>query len=162
MRLTISKTGPPLNHRLWTLVYLICFLLGFCIQGRGEATQTVKPIQRIEYHWKILENYIQIMRTRKLLYGKTQGKEKKTQSVTEVSEPQPSPSQAGFEIQTRGRCNRRQPQQHLVAQNLPARRLAHAIWRQDARRSYPATPQSPSGQRTMYGPAGALSVGGTA
>ena len=50
MRITVSKTGPPLNHSLWTFIYLCCFLLGLCMQVKCKG-QTVHQ-WRVTYEFK--------------------------------------------------------------------------------------------------------------
>src|ERR1044071_4302476 len=53
----VSFVSRPLNHRVWTLIYLCCFLLGFCIQGYGENTEKINRPEHIQYTWKLLETF---------------------------------------------------------------------------------------------------------
>lgn len=64
----------PLNHRLWTLIYLLAMFLGLMVGPVfGNEIQKVKPIDRIEYRNRMVENYYELLRLRRLLYGETQG-----------------------------------------------------------------------------------------
>jgi len=168
MRITISKTGPPLNHRLWTFIYLICFLLGFCIQGFGESTQTIHRPERFEYRWKVLEDYIRTQQLYWRLYGnkrveirqRTEKEEKKKTggNLVEIPEPQPTPFETCLPLQSRRTRNRQQPRESFASQNISAYSLAHPVWRPNAGRSYRPAPKSSSGKRTLHRPPGAMSA----
>jgi hypothetical protein len=143
----IHLVNKPLNHRVWKLIYLICFLLGFCIQGYGESTQTINRPQRVEYRNVLVERWIQIQQVKRFIYGKAPGKEKtqKEPTIVEIPEPQPSPYPA--QMQTR----RKRAGEHSLAQDFKTSRVALLIWRKDHRGSYRTFVKSPPSQRPMYG-----------
>lgn len=148
------RTVKPLNHRVWRIIYLICFLFGFCIQGYGEATQTVHRFERVTYQWKLIENIQQWRRTWRVIYGKTQGKEKAQEkpAIVEIPEPQPSPYLA--EVQEW----RQRRRKHPLAQDFKTSRLAYVVRFKNHRGSHFATPQSPPRKRTLYRPPRPLSL----
>ena len=152
-----------LNHVRWTLIYLLCILfsLMFAPIGKANDTTQVKRPVIVKYRLKVLDNYVQYLQVRRMIYGEGQ-KKKKTARLLEIPEPQPSPHQACFEVQRRKHRNRQHRVQLATAQGKAASRLAHALWRQDARRSYRASAQSPQGKRALYRPDGPLSLRGTA
>src|SRR5215212_7226150 len=135
----------PLNHRMWTLIYVltILFSLMFAPYAKGETTNKVTTIQWVEYHNRLLENYVQYLRMRQLLYGKKKAK-KEIPKLLEIPEPQPSPSQADFEVQTRKHRDRRLRLQLTAASLKASPRLARSLRRQDLRGSNRTPPQSPS------------------
>jgi hypothetical protein len=62
MKLTIVKTGKPLNHTFWTFTYLACFLFGLCIQGFAK---TAKLTTQVHFDWQqptLYERYEESMR----------------------------------------------------------------------------------------------------
>lgn len=144
MRITINKTGKPLNHRLLTIIYLICFLLGFCIQGYGEDTTKVTPIQRVEYRWQLYANLQRWYHTWRMLYGKPNRSQ--THSVRTNSQP---PSDTPLPP---GRERQGQP---LAPESRPAFLLASVVpktqrHRTDARRGHCASPARSPGQRALH------------
>ncbi|MEW6126717.1 MAG: hypothetical protein AB1757_06740 [Acidobacteriota bacterium] len=90
MKITITRTGPPLNHTYWKIVYLLCILLSlmFAPVGKAEVTNKVTSIQRVEYHNRILENYIQYLKLRRLL--NVSEKETSASRVQRLSRQMPS------------------------------------------------------------------------
>src|SRR4051812_24578532 len=93
MRITISKTGPPLNHRLLTVIYLICFLLGFCIQGYGEDTKKVNLPDRVTYEWPLYTNAVRTIHMWRLIYGtpKIRSQARKVSNNEQPSPDTPQP-----------------------------------------------------------------------
>jgi hypothetical protein len=151
-----------LNHRLWKLIYLLAIWagmeLGMTLHAHGEVTKpTGKPI--VEYHWKVLQNYNNLMRMRQMLYGKRKAK-KEAPKLLEIPEPQPSPSQADFPLQRRRRGNRRLRLQFALTSPETSSRLARSLWRQNPGRSYLASAKSPQSKRTLHRVVSALSTRG--
>src|ERR687884_1452718 len=70
MKITISKTGKPLNHKLWPFIYLLCFLIGMCGQVKCEDITKVTSIQRVEYRWQLYVNLQNWYHTWRMFYGK--------------------------------------------------------------------------------------------
>jgi len=146
MRITISKTGPPLNHTLWTFIYLCCFIIGFCIQGDGENTRTVNRPERVTYEWPLITNLYRTVHMWRLIYGKPQPHAEKSRQVPDHQQP---PSDTPLPA-------RRERQRQLAT---PARRpaflLASAFQKaerhgKDARRGHCATAARSPGKGPLH------------
>ncbi len=157
----IRIVNKPLNHRRWKTIYLLVILLTlmFAPIGKADITNKVTHSERVEYHWPALQNYINQMRVRQLLYGKRQKKAQKT-VILEIPEPQPTPSETCLSFQRRRRGHRQLRVQFAFTQGQKASRLSCSLRRQNLRGSYRLTPQSPQGKRTLYGSVSALSLRG--
>jgi hypothetical protein len=144
MRITISKTGPPLNHRAWKIIYLLCFLIGMCGQVKCEDTTTVHLPDRVTYEWPLITNLKHTLQMWRLIYGKPN----RSHAYEVPDHEQPSPDTP----QPPGRERQGQPAQ---APQRPAFLLASVVpktQRQgtDARRSHrPPAARSP-GKRTLH------------
>lgn len=141
----ISFVNKPLNHRRWKLVYLLVILLTlmFAPVGKADITNKVTRSERVEYRWPVLQNYINLMRVRQLLYGKTPRQTKKAQIPD--AEPTPYPPQ----IEKRGKRAR----EHLALKGESSRCVALLVRGQDNRRGNRSSTQSPPGKRAVYGQA---------
>jgi hypothetical protein len=134
MRVTISKTGPSLNHRVWKIIYLLCFLLGFSMQVKCEATQAVHRTERVQYTWKLYDNLQHWYRTWRLLYGSPKVQVKAPPQKTR-SEYRHTPLDAqGLLPQTRA-TNRPQRQQRVRSPGFQTPGLPPAFQNKVARRS---------------------------
>jgi hypothetical protein len=143
MRVTISKTGKPLNHRVLKVIYLLCFLVGMCGQVKCEHTTTVHLPKRVTYEWPLITNLQHTIRMWRIIYGKPNPQ---THSVRTNSQPSPdTPKPPGRERQG----------QPASFTGRPAFLLASAFsqskWQgTDARRGHCAAPQSPQGKGPLH------------
>jgi hypothetical protein len=141
----ISIQNKPLNHRRWKLIYLLVILLTlmFAPIGKADITNTVTRSERVEYHWPALQNYINLLRVRQLLYGKTPRQTKKAQIPD--AEPTPYPPQV--------EKGRKRAREHLALKGAASRRLALLVRGQDHRGGNRTPLKSPPGKRAVYGQA---------
>ncbi len=156
MRVLINRNPKPLNHRVWRIIYLVCFLLGFCIQGKCEDTTTVHRPDRVTYEWQLLKNTQQWMHTWRLFYGETQRekKEKTRDRKPQVSDAEPTPHPPQIE-------RRRQERREYVAASCRAsRRLALPVRGQNHRRSHSAASTAAQGEGEMQREVGSVHLGG--
>src|ERR1044071_711020 len=142
----VSFVSRPLNHKLWTLIYLCCFLLGICIQGNGEDTVKINRPDRVTYQWKLIENYFRYLRMRDFYGTQVEVKARKTplKSRTNVPDAEPASHPAPFEKR------RQRAGKHYPAQGGTARVLALSLRGQDHRRSHRASFKSPPSERAMH------------
>ena len=152
----------PLNHDRWKLIYLLVILITLTCAPHGKANDSIRVNRPVivKYQNKVIDNYVQYLWMRRVIYGEGQ-KKKKASRLVEISEPKPSPHQAGFEIQGRRRGNRQQRFKPALASAKASSRLAYALWRQDAGRSYRASPQAPQSKRRLRRTNNSLSLRGT-
>ena len=152
MRITFSKTGPPLNHRLWTLIYLCCFLLGFCVQGFGEDTVKVNRPDRVTYQWQLLENYFRYLRMREMLYGKPKVEVKASSQHTSKTVPDAvqAPLDAEMPLSGTWRTHRQRAKQHPAFAGGTARSLSRPVRHEAAGGGYRAPVARPSAQKPLY------------
>src|ERR1044071_288762 len=137
----VSFVSRPLNHKLWTLIYLCCFLLGICIQGNGEDTVKINRPDRVTYQWKLIENYFRYLRMRDFYGQQVEVKARKTplKPRTNVPDAEPASHPAPFERR------RQRTGEHYPAQSGTPRKLASAFFRPHHRRSHrTSNPRSPN------------------
>ena len=141
----IHLVNKPLNHKLWIFIYLICFLLGFCIQGYGENTRKVNLHDRVTYEWPLYINAVRTIHMWRLIYGKPKIRSHASKIPDHKQPSSDTPQPPGRERQG----------QPATPQSRPAFLLASVVpkaerQRTDARRSHCATaPRSP-GQRALH------------
>ena len=141
----IHLVNKPLNHSLWTLIYLICFLLGFCIQGYGENTKKVNLPDRVTYEWPLYTNAVRIVHMWRLIYGKPKIRSHASQ-IPDNQQPSPDTPQPG---------RRERQGEPAQAQGRPAFLLASVVPQSkrqgtDARRSHCASPPGTQGKRALH------------
>jgi hypothetical protein len=160
MQIRIVPHTKPLNHRLWKLIYLLAILLPLMFAPTSKSNDTTKVKQRevVEYHDRLLEEFIRTYQLWRRLYGETQRQteEKAKHRIVEIPEPQPSPYPAAHSP------GRKRARKYPAAQNKAPSGVAFSLWRKDARRSYLTALASASGKRTLHRLAGPLYFGGAA
>src|SRR5690348_14706430 len=127
MRVTISKTGPSLNHRVWKIIYLLCFLLGFSMQVKCEDTTTVHQPDRVTYEWPLITNLRRTVYMWRFINGKAQGQEKKTPRHRQP--PLPDAEPASHPPEKPGR--RQERREYVALKSGQARCLALSLRRQN-------------------------------
>lgn len=131
----ISIRNKPLNHTRWFFIYLICFLLGFCIQGYGENTQTVHVYERVTYEWPLYTNAVRIIHMWRLINGtpKVQVKAPSKKTRSEYGQP-PLDTQALLPQARPASGFKRKQRQH--PQSLEAQGVSHFVQDALSRRGY--------------------------
>jgi hypothetical protein len=72
-------TNRNLNHKLWKIIYLLAIWagleLGMTLQAHSEVLPKVPPAKPVvEYHRKVIQDYIHWLKLRELLYGRKREK----------------------------------------------------------------------------------------
>lgn len=145
----IQFVNKPLNHRLWTLIFLLSMWAGCEIRAtRADETQPTAK-QWLDTRDTVEDRGDQQDRLWRMIYAKE-----------ETKEISPAPSKAGSEVQSRRNSNRRFRRKLTAAQSKQASRLAYPVRSTLTRRSYKTSYASPSGQRPMHRATRALSLRG--